>query len=104
MEFTAKDVQRLREMTGAGMMDCKRALTDSNGDMDAAVLFLREKGLAAAAKKASRIASEGVVLANVYDGGVGMSTIMSLLLSKKSTDLASEYAKIEGKTIDLFQN
>ncbi|MCL2568579.1 MAG: translation elongation factor Ts [Oscillospiraceae bacterium] len=63
MAFSAKDVQTLREMTGVGMMDCKKALTETNGDMDAAVIFLREKGLAAAQKKAGRIAAEGVVAA-----------------------------------------
>ena len=72
MAFTAKDVQKLREMTGVGMMDCKRALTETDGDMDAAIVYLREKGLAAAAKKASRVAAEGVVLAEVYDSGVGV--------------------------------
>ncbi len=63
MAFTAKDVQALREKTGVGMMDCKKALVESDGDMDKAIDFLREKGLAAAVKKAGRIAAEGVVLA-----------------------------------------
>ncbi len=67
MAFTAKDVATLREKTGCGMMDCKKALTDSNGDMDKAVEILREKGLAAATKKAGRIAAEGVVYASVND-------------------------------------
>ena len=71
MAFTAKDVQALREKTGCGMMDCKKALVETNGDMDAAVEFLREKGLAQQAKKASRIAAEGMVLATVY-GNVGV--------------------------------
>ncbi|MDO5410960.1 MAG: translation elongation factor Ts [Lachnospiraceae bacterium] len=62
MAITAADVKKLREMTGAGMMDCKKALTATNGDMDAAVDFLREKGLATAQKKASRIAAEGIVM------------------------------------------
>lgn len=61
MNFTAKDVQTLRERTGVGMMDCKKALTASEGDMDKAIDFLREKGLAAAAKKSGRIAAEGIV-------------------------------------------
>jgi len=61
MAFTAKDVQNLREKTGCGMMDCKKALTEAGGDMDRAIELLREKGLAAQAKKASRIAAEGVV-------------------------------------------
>ncbi len=63
MAFTAKDVAALREKTGCGMMDCKKALTQSNGDMDAAIDILREKGLAAANKKAGRIAAEGVAFA-----------------------------------------
>ncbi len=67
MSFTAKDVQSLREKTGVGMMDCKKALTEANGDMDKAVELLREKGLAAAEKKAGRIASEGLI-ACYYDG------------------------------------
>ncbi len=61
MAFTAKDVQALRERTGCGMMDCKKALTESNGDMDKAIELLREKGLAAVAKKSGRIAAEGLV-------------------------------------------
>lgn len=67
--FTAKDVMTLREMTGAGMMDCKKALTECNGDMDKAKDFLREKGLAAAAKKAGRIAAEGIVDSYIHLGG-----------------------------------
>jgi len=67
MAFTASDVKTLREMTGCGMMDCKKALTETNGDMDKAVDFLREKGLATAAKKAGRIASEGIVKAYLTD-------------------------------------
>ena len=59
--FTAKDVMALREMSGAGMMDCKKALVECDGDMDKAMDYLREKSLAASAKKASRIAAEGVV-------------------------------------------
>lgn len=66
MAFTAKDVKALREKTGVGMMECKKALTEADGDMDKAIDFLREKGLAAAARKASRIAAEGVVL-SYYD-------------------------------------
>ena len=70
MAFTAKDVQALREMTGVGMMDCKKALTETGGDMDKAVAFLREKGLAAAQKKAGRVAAEGIVAA-VTVGNIG---------------------------------
>ena len=68
MAFTAKDVQALREKTGCGMMDCKKALTECDGNMDAAVDFLREKGLASQAKKASRVAAEGTVCAVVKNG------------------------------------
>ncbi len=63
MAFTAKDVQALREKTGVGMMDCKKALVESDGDMDKAVDILREKGLASQAKKSGRVAAEGVVAA-----------------------------------------
>ena len=63
MAFTAKDVMTLRQKTGCGMMDCKKALTEADGDMDKAIDFLREQGLAKAAKKASRIAAEGVAVA-----------------------------------------
>ncbi len=70
MAFTAKDVQALREATGCGMMDCKKALTEADGDMERAVELLREKGLSAAAKKAGRIAAEGMVSA-IVDGNVG---------------------------------
>lgn len=68
MAFTAKDVQALREKTGCGMMDCKKALTECDGDMEKAVDFLREKGLAQQAKKAGRIAAEGAVLVYEADG------------------------------------
>ena len=65
MAFTAQDVKALREMTNVGMMDCKKALTETDGDMDKAVEWLREKGLAKAAKKAGRIAAEGMAYADV---------------------------------------
>ena len=71
MAFTALDVKKLREMTNVGMMDCKAALAATDGDMDKAVDWLREKGLAKAAKKADRIAAEGVAYATVV-GGVGV--------------------------------
>jgi elongation factor Ts len=66
-EITAAGVKELRERTGAGMMDCKRALSETNGDLDKAIEYLREKGLAAAAKKAGRIAAEGLVYAYIFD-------------------------------------
>ena len=68
MAFTAQDVKKLREMTNVGMMDCKKALQATDGDMDKAVDWLREKGLAKAAKKADRIAAEGVAYATVING------------------------------------
>ena len=67
--FTAQDVARLRAQTNAGMMDCKKALTETNGDFDKACTWLREKGIAAAAKKQSRIAAEGVVGSYIHMGG-----------------------------------
>lgn len=67
MAFTAKDVKALREQTNVGMMDCKKALTEADGDFDKAIEILREKGLAKAAKKASRIAAEGIVTIEVCD-------------------------------------
>ena len=68
MAFTAKDVAKLREMTNVGMMDCKKALSASDGDMDKAIEWLRERGLAAAAKKSGRIAAEGVAYAAIIEG------------------------------------
>lgn len=69
--FSAKDVMKLRERTGCGMMDCKKALTEAGGDMEKAAEILREKGLAAAQKKSSRVAAEGIVDA-IVDGNVGV--------------------------------
>ena len=77
MSFTAKDVQALREKTGVGMMDCKKALTESDGDMDKAIDFLREKGLAAATKKAGRIAAEGAVIPYTCDK-CGVSVLVEI--------------------------
>ncbi len=72
MAFTAKDVQALREKTGCGMMDCKNALKETDGNMEAAIDYLREKGLASQAKKASRVAAEGTVVAMV-EGNVAVA-------------------------------
>ena len=66
---SANDVKQLRELTGAGMMDCKRALVEANGDMEKAGEYLREKGLAAAVKKSGRIAAEGIVESYIHMGG-----------------------------------
>lgn len=72
MNITAGMVKELREKTGAGMMDCKKALTDADGNMDKAVEALREKGLAAVAKKAGRIAAEGIVESYIHGGRIGV--------------------------------
>ena len=69
MSFTAQDVKTLRERTGAGMMDCKNALVENDGDMEKAIDYLREKGIAKAAKKAGRIAAEGIVDSYIHGGG-----------------------------------
>jgi hypothetical protein len=71
MAITAADVNKLRQMTGAGMMDCKKALTEANGDFDAAIDLLRKKGQKVAAKRADRDAMEGLVLATSADGTQG---------------------------------
>ena len=75
MAITASQVKELREMTGAGMMDCKKALTNTDGDMDAAVEWLRENGLAKAAKKSGRIAAEGIVAVDVSEDGKSASIV-----------------------------
>jgi elongation factor Ts len=72
MAISASDVKKLRDMTGVGMMDCKKALTASDGDMDKAIEWLREKGMAAAQKKASKVAAEGVSYALTAENGVGV--------------------------------
>src|SRR5207253_6298715 len=69
MQIDAKHVKDLREKTGAGMMDCKNALIESKGDMEAAIVVLRKKGLASAQKKASRIAAEGMIGHYIHSGG-----------------------------------
>ena len=69
MAFTALDVKSLREKTGLGMMDCKKALEENDGDMDLSIEWLRKKGMAASAKKANRIAAEGIVEAYIHPGG-----------------------------------
>lgn len=69
MNFTAQDVKKLRDITGVGMMDCKKALVETNGDIDKAIDLLREKGMATAAKKSGRIASQGIVDSYIHLGG-----------------------------------
>ena len=86
MAFTAKDVVELREKTGAGMLDCKKALTECNGNMEKAVDYLREKGIAAAAKRQSRIAAEGAVFSYIHMNG----TIGVLLEVNCETDFVAK--------------
>lgn len=112
MEVTAKMVKDLRDMTGAGMMDCKKALAATEGDMDKAVEFLREKGLAAAEKKAGRIAAEGIVDVNVSADG----KLASIVEVNSETDfvaknekfrdfvaaVAAQVAKTDAADVDTF--
>ena len=72
MEIKANDVKALREKTGAGMMDCKKALVETNGNIEEAVKYLREKGIAKAAKKMDRIASEGIIASYIHGGRIGV--------------------------------
>ena len=97
MAFTALDVKKLREMTNVGMMDCKAALTATDGDMDAAIDWLREKGLAKAAKKASRIAAEGVVCAKVC-GECGVAAVIEV---NSETDFVAKNADFQAFVNDL---
>lgn len=95
--ITAELVKQLRERTGAGMMDCKKALTETNGDMDKAIEFLREKGLAAAAKKAGRIAAEGLVDAYIHgDGRIGVLIEVNI-----ETDFAAKNEEFKTFVKDL---
>ena len=95
MAISAKDVMELRKQTDCGMMECKKALTDANGDFDKAVELLREKGLATAAKKAGRIASEGMVYATV-EGNVGVVVEVNA-----ETDFVAKNDKFVGFVKDL---
>ena len=93
--ITAQMVKELRESTGCGMMDCKKALSESNGDMDKAVEYLREKGLAASAKKAGRIAAEGIV-SDYVDGNVA-----SIIEVNSETDFVAKNAEFQTFVKDL---
>ena len=98
MAFTAKDVMALREKTGAGVMDCKKALTDADGDMAKAAELLRERGIAKADKKASRIAAEGIVACYV-EGNVGVLIEINcesdfVAKNPRFTEIANEIAKV----------
>ena len=95
MAFTAADVKELREITGCGMMDCKKALTETDGDKDKAIEFLREKGLATAEKKSGRIAADGIVYASVEDG-IGV-----LLEVNSETDFVAKNADFQKFVSDV---
>lgn len=97
MAISAQDVKALREKTGVGMMECKKALTESNGDMDKAIDYLREKGLAAAEKKSSRIAAEGVVL-SVYDKDANKAVIVEV---NSETDFVAKNEKFQSFVSDI---
>lgn len=101
-EFTAKDVKRLRDATGAGMMDSKKALTESDGDFDAAVRYLREKGLAAGAKKAGRSTGEGIVYAYLHTPTPGYPPKLGVLLELNcETDFVAKTEQFERLARDI---
>lgn len=97
MAFTAKDVQALREKTGVGMMACKNALAEADGDMEKAIDILREKGLAAATKKAGRIAAEGVVLAYT-DEDKNVSVLVEV---NSETDFVAKNEEFKNFVLDV---
>ncbi|MBO5453780.1 MAG: elongation factor Ts [Clostridia bacterium] len=97
--FTAQDVKELRERTGCGMMDCKKALTDASGDMEKAIEILREKGLAKAAKKAGRIAAEGIVGSYVADD----ASVASIIEVNSETDFVGKNPEFKSFVADLAE-
>lgn len=97
MAFTAKDVKALREKTGVGMMDCKKALQASDGDLDKAIDFLREKGLAAATKKANRIAAEGAVVC-YYDDDKNVAAMVEV---NSETDFVAKNEEFKAFVLDV---
>ena len=97
MAITAAQVKELREMTGAGMMDCKKALTETDGDMDKAVEFLREKGLAKAQKKANRVAAEGLCKTLVADDAKNAVVVEV----NSETDFVAKNEKFQGYVADV---
>jgi len=98
MAFTAKDVAELRKQTGCGMMDCKNALTESNGDFQAAVKYLREKGMAATAKKAERIAAEGIV--DIMTEG----NVTAIVEVNSETDFVAKNALFQSFVKDILKS
>ena len=96
--ITASDVKALRDKTGAGMMDCKKALTDADGDMEKAIVILREKGLASAAKKAGRIAAEGIVDSFLTAGGGALVEVNC------ETDFVAKTDVFKGLVTDIAEH
>ena len=96
MAFSATDVKNLREMTGVGMMDCKKALVEADGDFDKAIEWLREKGLAAQTKKAGKVAAEGVSFAISADNGVGV-----IIEVNSQTDFVAKNEVFQGFVKDV---
>ncbi|MCI9672676.1 MAG: elongation factor Ts [Lawsonibacter sp.] len=96
MAISAKDVQKLREMTGVGIMNCKNALVEADGDFDKAIELLREKGLAAQVKKAGKVAAEGVSFAIVADNGVGV-----IIEVNSQSDFVAKNAVFQGFVKDV---
>lgn len=96
MQVTATMVKELREMTGAGMMDCKQALAETNGNLDAAVKYLREKGMVKASKKASRIAAEGIVYSYIHGGRIG-----AMVEINTETDFVAKNAEFQEFAKDI---
>jgi len=97
MEIRAESVKELRDKTGAGFMDCKKALSEASGDLDAAVKWLREKGLAAAAKKAGRVAGEGLIDTYIHAGG----RIGVLIEVNCETDFVAKTPEFKGLVKDV---
>lgn len=96
MSISASKVKELRELTGAGMMDCKNALVETNGDMEKAIDWLREKGLSKAAKKAGRVAAEGLVDAYIHNGRIGV-----LIEVNSETDFVAKNAEFKQFVKDM---
>ncbi|MFP6583993.1 MAG: translation elongation factor Ts [Candidatus Hydrogenedentota bacterium] len=97
MSISAKDVKALRDKSGAGMMDCKKALTETNGDVEAATVWLREKGMASAAKRADRTASNGAVASYIHMGGK-MGVLVEI---NCETDFVAKGEKFQGLCKDI---
>ena len=102
-EITAAMVKELRETTSAGMLDCKKALTEANGNMEAAVDWLRKKGLASAAKKASRIAAEGLVAVAVECNTGAVVDVISETYFVDKNEIFQEYVK-DAATVALMKD